>query len=296
MDTSAPSPSQLLSLPQEIQDLILEYVLGRKVIHLKRPVLWSRFSTMINTACELSLKYDPINCSESGLTRLPGWCHGRCQRTILRSRQNTLRQDLTVLKTCKHLYVTGTQILYCKNVFSIDFGSHGINGRCMTLLGKFLQTLKPYQLSLLRRLALSMKTYSNAAKPRSIEECGNTKYDAFSIAQDAKKLRRLEGLQELTIEIVSHHHTVGLNDLYMPLADVLVPIKGLSIRTLHVGFREDDEAFDRARRAIRHGRLEKQLRATLIGSEDSALEETKECEYVFAAGLWAKIAELNPDS
>ena len=145
MATSAASPLfPLLGLPQEIQDLILSYVLGGNVIHIMRVGSEStRRDALIHTTCELSSPFSTATQgSEDRHAGLKGWCRESCNISR-RKLQPSLRSSLSILQVCKQLHVAGTKALYRHNIFSVVIGQVlYIEGRRRSsILEKFIGTL-----------------------------------------------------------------------------------------------------------------------------------------------------------
>ena len=292
MSTSAtPSSFPLLSLPQEIQDHVLSYVLGRKVVHLTRlKPEHIRYGALAHTTCELLHHFDTSLCKIEGApmrsVKREGWCQKGCHNKHgvygkARPARSSLRPSLAVLQTCKHLYATGTRTLYRNNVFSMPLGSvNDIEGReNSSLLEKFIRTLQPSQLPLLSKVSLILHVFAAQTLPQSIEYIGTRGWHSLHIRNDVEELRWLVGLQELSIEIQFYYAGPRLQCAksadWTLIADALAGLRGMSFRMLRFGFRETEHEDDLAVTSARHAELARQLKAKVTGSEEAYEQGTQ---------------------
>ena len=218
-DNAAQSP--LLSLPGEIRDEILRYLLGEKCVHVKLSDSidglhdWDGYN-----CCTRSDSYKTFVCqertkSDTVAAEMPHVSHRHCQDAFLKPWEQKLqmisrskpvqRLDLAALGSCRQLYEEAHWILWCTNTFVFD--------ESCSLIA-FVARLNPAQRRKINSISLYAESYLHTANL----------FGPRKMSKDHQKvtLKTVDGLTNLQHLDLDMHCSYNVNRSGEPGGDLRV--------------------------------------------------------------------------
>ncbi|KAK2629282.1 hypothetical protein QTJ16_000102 [Diplocarpon rosae] len=177
--------SPLLKLPDEVLNLIYEYVLGNRLLHIVR-----LHNGLGHTNCQASNSYSHEQCYEQQ-------CRGLKLPTGFHIKPPLEQENhLPLLQTCRKIYSSTIYMLYSSNIFDFD---------SMETLIQLSTALLPCRFDSIQRLSLDFRF------------CTSSRHSQGTPANDWARWERLwrvigsmKALKEAWVRIEWHKEHVGL--------------------------------------------------------------------------------------
>ena len=292
----------LLSLPQKILDQILSAIIPNLTVH----ITYQQKGSGYNFVDRFGHGLNHVVCNgghdhfflkerskeEEGATlgnteKVTSFsCHCSCLYQSSTGDDLTRFHPKSLLLTCKNFHTTTTRLLYSTNTFCFTRLSNAFTVTDSVL--KFCTSLSTSQYSSIRKLHLQPVLISSpdldkrALSDLEVEEDWKPLFENLH----APSLRRLTGLQELSLEFVRYWDAIEFCDLaeghwevmFMPLTAAMEGVKDLGLKRLDVFIRTKRGYFPRSKwgtdRTPWDDELEERVKAWLLhGWEPLMIDE-----------------------